>query len=311
MMTTTQDIVAKLWSLCHILRDDGVITADAVSGSATQLIPAGSVLIVTRSGFLRHTLPVGVSTREVAINQDLKALTPHQAVNPIFMGHQIRSSSEAILSTCAKSGTTVDSIDFERLKAFRVAVPPLREQRRIVAKIDSLTAKSTRARENLDHIPRLVEKYKQAILSAAFGGELTRGWRDAHRLPEPKAAGLRELLAAPIRNGLSVRGTDTPPGVRALRLSALRGGRVNLDDVRYLPIHEDRADRFLLKSGDVLVSRGNGTKEFVGLAALVETVGQPTIFPDTAFRLRLDYDIARPLWITHMWNAREARQSSR
>jgi type I restriction enzyme S subunit len=42
-----------------------------------------------------------------------------------------------------------------------------------VAKIDSLTHKSKRARDHLDHIPRLVEKYKQAVLSAAFRGDLT------------------------------------------------------------------------------------------------------------------------------------------
>lgn len=158
------------------------ITADAIKESATQLISDGSVLIVTRSGILRHTLPVGITTCEVAINQDLKALTPSPAVDPVFAGYQIRSLGRAILSTCAKSGTTVDSIDFERLKGVTFAIPPLPEQRRIVAKIDSLTGKSKRARDHLDHIPRLVEKYKQAVLAAAFRGELTREWRAEMRL---------------------------------------------------------------------------------------------------------------------------------
>ena len=53
----------------------------------------------------------------------------------------------------------------------------LTEQRRIVAKIDSLSEKSKRARDRLDHVPRLVEKYKQAILAAAFRGGLTESWR--------------------------------------------------------------------------------------------------------------------------------------
>lgn len=156
------------------------ITAEAVACSATQLIPERSVLVVTRSGILRRTLPVGLTTREVAINQDLKALTPNSAIDPEFVTHQVRSSGNAILSTCAKSGTTVDSIDFERLKAFRFLVPPLPEQRRIAAKIDSLTGKSKRARDHLDHIPRLVEKYKQAVLAAAFRGDLTKEWRETN-----------------------------------------------------------------------------------------------------------------------------------
>jgi type I restriction enzyme S subunit len=66
------------------------ITAAAVAESATQLIPKGSVLLVTRSGILRHSLPVAVNTCDVAINQDLKALTPNSGVDPIFIGFQVR-----------------------------------------------------------------------------------------------------------------------------------------------------------------------------------------------------------------------------
>lgn len=283
------------------------ITVAAVEGSATQLVPEGSVLIVTRSGILRHSLPVAVNMREVAINQDLKAFSPWGRIDPIFISWQLRSQASEILSLCAKSGTTVDSVDFDRFKAFQIRLPPLPEQRRIVAKIDSLSAKSRRARDHLDHIPRLVEKYKQSILAAAFRGELTREWRTMRQLSDPRPRRLRDVLAAPIRNGLSVRGSDSPPGVRSLRLSALRGGTVDTSDVRYLPISDDQAQRFFLKQGDVLVSRGNGTKAFVGLAALVVTLPEPTIFPDTAFRLRLQCDAVRPAWLARIWNAEPVR----
>lgn len=53
-----------------------------------------------------------------------------------------------------------------------VPVPPLPEQRRIVAKLDRLRARSSRARHELDRIPKLIERYKQAILAKAFSGEL-------------------------------------------------------------------------------------------------------------------------------------------
>ncbi|UGY11804.1 restriction endonuclease subunit S (plasmid) [Bradyrhizobium septentrionale] len=54
-----------------------------------------------------------------------------------------------------------------------------------MAKIDSLSAKSKRARDNLDRIPRLVEKYKQAVFAAAFRGDLTREWRSTRIEPSP------------------------------------------------------------------------------------------------------------------------------
>ena len=103
------------------------ITASAVEASATQVVPRHSVLIVTRSGILRHSLPVAVNTREVTINQDLKALSPGKGLDVNFVARQLDARAQNILSECAKSGTTVDSIDFERLKALKFKVAPLAE----------------------------------------------------------------------------------------------------------------------------------------------------------------------------------------
>ena len=51
-----------------------LITQAALDDGAVNIIPAGSVLIVTRSGILVHSVPVGVTQVDVAINQDIKAL---------------------------------------------------------------------------------------------------------------------------------------------------------------------------------------------------------------------------------------------
>jgi len=79
-------------------------------------------------------------------------------------------------------------VSYDEIAAFQLPLPPLSEQRRIVAKIDSLTGKSRRARDHLDHIPRLVEKYKQAILAAAFRGDLTREWRAQNPISKTASA---------------------------------------------------------------------------------------------------------------------------
>src|SRR5262249_1545279 len=68
-------------------------------------------------------------------------------------------------------GVTRQALTKSMIEEFRVPVPPLAEQQRIIAKIDSLFAKSKRARDQLDHIFRLVERYKQAILAAELTPE--------------------------------------------------------------------------------------------------------------------------------------------
>ncbi|MGO8186244.1 restriction endonuclease subunit S [Rhizobium sp. WSM4643] len=205
------------------------------------------------------------------------------------------------------SSVTVKHLSSKTLGEIPLPLPPLAEQKRIVAKLDALNAKSTRARIELARIETLVSRYKQAVLSKAFSGELTREWRARVKATEPRIGKLEELLSVPVRNGLSVRGSDTPPGFPALRLSALREREVRLDDVRYIPVDDDKARRFLLETGDILVSRGNGTRSLVGIASLVPTVVRPTIFPDTAFRIRVDYANALPLWLTSLWNAPQVR----
>lgn len=79
-------------------------------------------------------------------------------------------------------GVNIYHIGKDGLANFPLPVPPLAEQRRIMTKIESLSAKSKRSRDHLDHVPRLVEKYKQTILAAAFRGDLTAEWRTKHKL---------------------------------------------------------------------------------------------------------------------------------
>jgi type I restriction enzyme, S subunit len=52
------------------------ITEEAVGESSTNMVEIGSVLVVARSGILQHTLPVAITTRRVALNQDIKAVEP-------------------------------------------------------------------------------------------------------------------------------------------------------------------------------------------------------------------------------------------
>jgi type I restriction enzyme, S subunit len=102
-----------------------------------------------------------------------------------FIAHVLRSPMVRTQFSDMRLGTAVPRLNLEDVRKIVTPIAPKPEQRRIVATINSLSAKSRRAREHLDHIPRLVEKYKQAILAAAFRGELTREWREKQSGIEP------------------------------------------------------------------------------------------------------------------------------
>jgi type I restriction enzyme S subunit len=73
------------------------ITTEAVAASATQIVPKGSVIVVVRSGILRHTIPVAVTTRHVAINQDMKALIAHGQIMPEYLAFLIVANQDRFL----------------------------------------------------------------------------------------------------------------------------------------------------------------------------------------------------------------------
>lgn len=156
------------------------ITKRAVSESATNLVPRGSVLLVTRSGILGHTLPVAVTTGEVALNQDLKALVPKPGLDPEFIAAAIRALANDILHECSKHGTTVQSIEFDRFKEYLIPIAPEAEQERIVAKLDELSSDVDAGVANLERARALLRTYHQAVLKAAVTGELTRECREKH-----------------------------------------------------------------------------------------------------------------------------------
>ncbi len=148
------------------------ITKAAVEESTAKLISAGSVLIVTRSGILSHTLPVAVTAVPVTVNQDLKALTPKEGILPEYVAWALRCFAREILNTCSKQGTTVNSIETAALHRFEIPLAPLDQQKRIVAEIEKQFSRLDEAVANLKRVKANLKRYKAAVLKAAVEGRL-------------------------------------------------------------------------------------------------------------------------------------------
>lgn len=158
------------------------ITKAAVEESTAKLIPAGSVLVVTRSGILSHTLPVAVTTVPVTVNQDLKAITPKHGVMPEYVAWALRCFAREILNACSKQGTTVASIETAALHRFEIPLAPLDQQKRIVAEIEKQFSRLDEAIANLKRVKASLKRYKAAVLKAAVEGRLVETEAElAHR----------------------------------------------------------------------------------------------------------------------------------
>jgi type I restriction enzyme S subunit len=115
-------------------------------------------------------------------------------VDPEFVARAFKSGAvrrQVELSMVSSAGQNTVSQGSFRDVAF--AIPPLNEQRRIVAKLDAVQARSRRAREALDAVPPLLEILRQSILAAAFRGDLTKDWRAQNPNTEPASALLARI----------------------------------------------------------------------------------------------------------------------
>lgn len=162
---------------------------EGLANSAARLLPAGTVCL-SRTASVGYVVVMG---KEMATSQDFVNWVCSEAVVPDFLKHLFIAEKESLLRF--SKGTTHSTIYFPEVKAFHVCLPPPRQQKRIVAKIEALQARSEAAKEALNAIPPLLEKFRQSVLAAAFRGDLTRTWREAHRDTEPASRLLERIRA--------------------------------------------------------------------------------------------------------------------
>ena len=111
------------------------ITGDAVAAVA-RLMPTGTVFIVIRGMILAHTFPVGVSTTEVACNQDVKAIVPKQGLMGRYLAYWLLSHSHQFLKLATTATHGTKRFDMDELQAALVGVPLPNEQKHIVRIFD-------------------------------------------------------------------------------------------------------------------------------------------------------------------------------
>ncbi|WP_167525530.1 restriction endonuclease subunit S [Roseomonas genomospecies 6] len=191
---------------------------------------------------------------------------------------------------------------------------PLPEQRRIVEKIEALTTRSRRAREALDSLPALIDRYRQSILAAAFRGDLTAEWRSDRDAAEDELPTgwawktIAEIIDEGPTNGYSPKAAPDGNGTASLRLSATTSGRMILNDSTIKKLVEviPEDSKFWLKAGDILIQRANSL-EHLGATAVYDGAEKSFIYPDLMMRVR----IADPSLRTYFWrymNGRSARR---
>ena len=130
--------------------------------SELKLYPPGTLLMVTRSGILRHTLPVSMLRKPSTVNQDIRTIISNEDCSSLWLMQHFKAHSKELLVEYGKTGTTVESVDFAKMKSMSLMLPTPDEQRAIggfFARLDNLITLHQRKHDQLATLKKsLLEK---------------------------------------------------------------------------------------------------------------------------------------------------------
>jgi type I restriction enzyme S subunit len=149
------------------------ISEEACKDSATKIAPVGALLVLVRGMGLANGVPIGEVMSPVAFNQDIRAIVPPESVIPRFLALALRYSitnggGRNLLSSAAHGTLKIDSDVFHQLT---YPVPPLAEQKRILAILDGAFEGIATARENAEKNLQNSRELFEAHLASAFSSQ--------------------------------------------------------------------------------------------------------------------------------------------
>jgi type I restriction enzyme, S subunit len=236
------------------------------------------------------------------------------------------------------SSVTVKHLSSRTLLELPLPVPPLDQQRAIVAAIEALFSRRDAGVESLERVRRNLKRMNASVVHLATSGKLVpreggavdltalleavdrarraspRARRADVQRPNSPPRGLPVgwawttvgAVASRLDYGSSVRAsTDAEDGVAMLRMGNIKGGRLDLQDLKYMPADHPDATKMRLAPGDVLFSRTN-SPALVGKTACYMGDPDPAAFASYLIRVRFVEGVD-PRWASMYMNSDAGR----
>ena len=262
--------------------------------AAGDLVFARTGATVGKSFLIRGNIPKSVFASY------LIRVRLRKHIDPRYVAHFFQSPSYWNQIAESSAGIGQPNVNGTKLAQIQIPVAPLDRQAEIVAELEKQFSRLDEAVANLQRVKANLKRYKASVLKAAVEGRLVETEDDWTR------AKLGDI-ALSVRNGYSSK-PDADSGTRIFRISAVRPMELTVDDVRYLSGAPADYGTFLTEEGDVLFTRYNGSRDYVGVCAQVPTGLPPTVYPDKLIRVRVPTDQLLPAFLVISASTGEGRE---
>jgi len=272
-----------------------------LENSAARLLPPETVCL-SRTASVGYALVTG---REMATSQDFVNWVCSSALAPHYLMYALIAEKESLFRF--GKGTTHTTIYFPEVKALHLCVPPIQEQRRIVAKIEELFSDLDAGMAALKRVRANLKRYRASVLKAAVEGRLTLS-PTVPRIAHFDTAHWRPFsdVVCSLEQGWSPKcqreQSDDPNEWVVMKTTAIQPLRFLENENKVLPSPLRPRPELELEAGDLLITRA-GPRNRTGVTCLVRQTRPKMILCDKAYRIRIDASIAESGFIEVVLNS--------
>ena len=250
--------------------------------SSAKLIPANSVILSTRA-------PIGhltINKVPMAFNQGCRGIEPKPKLDARFLFYFLKANVDLLDSL--GTGTTFKELSKSALSAVKIPLPPLPEQKRIVAILDEafegIDTAIANTQANLTAARELFENYVEQTFANQRGN-----WKELF---------LGQI--AEFRNGLNFTRSSAGENINIVGVKDFQKDFfVPLDKLETVKINGSLREIDILKDGDILAVRSNGNKELIGRCLLAKGITAKTSHSGFTIRIRLVSQEILSEFLTH------------
>ncbi len=269
------------------------ISEAALKASPAKLIPANSVLFVVRGSILFKRVPVAVNRVVCTINQDMKAIVPDDDILPEYLALMMRATNGELKSRVGIAGNSAGKLETDEWSSVEIPVPPLAEQRRLVARIEAPTSRLEQARQA-----------RQAALAEAE--VLSRSAAETDFQALRKKCGIKPIgdVCTTITDGDHNTPKFSESGVSFIFVGNVSSGRLHFENPRRVSTDYFKTlkSHRIPQRGDILYSAVGAT---LGIPVVVDT-DEPFCFQRHVAILKPDRSKVDSQFAWHMLRSRTA-----
>lgn len=232
--------------------------------NGSKLASKDSLLLLVRGSMLFNKIPIGITLRDVAFNQDVKSININLGNNIRFLLYWFISSENVILNMVTGTGIGAGKLDLSDLKKLSISIPSLPEQQKIASFLTAVDEKLQALKKKKD----LLVQYKKGMMQKIFSQELRFKDEDGNEFPEWEEKTLGEV--GDTFNGLTGKTKENfgqgKPYIQYKQI--FDNSKIDVSRFDFVEIRENENQNKVL-FGDIFFTISSETPDEIGTASVL------------------------------------------